>query len=369
VYQALYMNEQGGLAAGDLLGKSESTLQDMLHYDPQIQPILELVTDALAQAQEAGRQISIYGDNLETDPQRLQDVEERIIELKQICRKYGPTLADAIAHLQASQAELADLTNQEASLEALEQTYQARQTQLVKHCAALTELRRMAAHDLETKLIAALKPLAMEKVQFQVQITPITPAAMGADRIQFLFSPNPGEPLQPLSETASGGEMSRFLLALKTSFAGGTAVETLIFDEIDVGVSGRVTQAIAQNLHQLGQQQQILCVTHQPIVAAMADHHFRVTKQVTPAESANGHPVSDDDDLNSLRTVVRVTSLASDQRREELAQLAGGQSGHETIAFADSLLAQAATLRQNLTTPLPSKAKTTTRATKKSRRN
>jgi DNA repair protein RecN (Recombination protein N) len=179
----------------------------------------------------------------------------------------------------------------------------------------------------------------MEKVQFQVEIAPSSPTATGADKITFLFSPNPGEPLQPLTAIASGGEMSRFLLALKACFSEVEPAGTLVFDEIDVGVSGRVTQVIAEKLHQLSQRHQVLCVTHQPLVAAMADRHFRVDKQVI--ESSLFTPDS------VVRTVVRVTTLDNfTTRREELAALAGGHSANDAIAFADSLLHQAADHRQ-----------------------
>ncbi|XGV95782.1 MAG: DNA repair protein RecN [Leptolyngbya sp. BL-A-14] len=403
VYQALYQNDEGAEACADLLGKAETTLQDMAEYDAQIQPILELVSNALAQIEQAGREINVYGETLEADPQRLQEVQERIVELKQVCRKYGPTLGDAIALYQRLQADMDELTGGGQSLEDLEHAYQERQKALTAACADLTQRRQTAAKDLEERLVAELKPLAMEKVKFQVEISPATPSALGADRVTFLFSPNPGEPLQPLTEIASGGEMSRFLLALQASFSQIDPVGTLVFDEIDVGVSGRVTQAIAEKLHQLSQHHQVLCVTHQPIVAAMADHHWRVSKQVielggqeaegrrqkaegieAAGEAAgvgeagearatkNGKLKTQNSKLktltsflpdtqhptpapfNAVRTVVRVTPLDSQQRREELAQLAGGQSTSEAsstidavaYAFADSLLTQAANLRQ-----------------------
>lgn len=360
VYQALYQNDQGDEACADLLGKAETLLSDIVRYDDQIQPILDLVSSALAQVEEAGRQINLYGEDLETDPQRLQSVEDRILELKQICRKYGPTLADAIAHHLHLQSELEAITGGGQSLEALEQAYQERQEILRQVCGKLTQLRQSAAQELEARLIAELKPLAMEKVQFQVEIVPSTPSAYGSDRITFLFSPNPGEPLQPLVEIASGGEMSRFLLAVQACFSQVDSVGTLVFDEIDVGVSGRVAQAIAEKLYQLGQQHQVLCVTHQPIVAAMADHHLRVTKQVidqSPELSTNGKSrksngktaTNTETSEGDVRTVVRVMPLDNHQRREELAQLAGGRSAQESIAFAESLLNQAATLRQSQT--------------------
>ena len=188
----------------------------------------------------------------------------------------------------------------------------------------------------------------MEKVKFQVKITSTTPTTTGADHLTFCFSSNPGEPLQPLNLIASGGEMSRFLLALKACFSQIEASDTLVFDEIDVGVSGRVAGAISEKLHQLSHQHQVLCVTHQPIVAAMADHHFNVSKQVVQeVDNANSN-----DQNSEERTIVRVKTLDNYQRREELAQLASGRPFQEAIAFAESLLTQAATKREkNLITP------------------
>ncbi|HEY9602187.1 MAG TPA: DNA repair protein RecN [Allocoleopsis sp.] len=365
VYQALYQND-GGVACADLLGDAEATLSDMVRYDVQLQPLLDLVSAALAQVVEASHQINAYGDGLETDPERLQAVEERIQALKQICRKYGPTLADAIAHYQKLQAELAELSGEGQSLEELEKHHASCQETLTEACTHLTQLRRTAAEELEKRLVAQLKPLAMEKVQFQVGIASIAPMVAGADQVTFYFSPNPGEPLQPLSATASGGEMSRFLLALKACFShSNDAWGTLVFDEIDVGVSGRVAQAIAEKLHQLSQEHQVLCVTHQPLIAAMADRHFRVTKQVIgqpltlqsnkrSSTKRNGKtaPELENEPLQAelldLRTVVRVSLLDNhDCRREEIAQLAGGHSAQEAISFAESLLVKAAHWRQN----------------------
>ncbi len=278
VYQALYQNDSDAPASADLLGQAESTLSVMVQYDAQLQPLLDLVSNALATVVEAGRQINVYGEELEGDPHRLATVEERLSELKQICRKYGPTLKEVIAYYQHIQAELQELNAGEQSIEALEQQEKKYQDILTEACSQLTQLRQVAAAALETGLVAELKPLAMEKVQFQVEIAPSSPTAVGADRLTFLFSPNPGEPLQPMNAIASGGEMSRFLLALKACFSQAEPAGTLVFDEIDVGVSGRVAQAIAEKLHQLSQRHQVLCVTHQPLVAAMADRHFRLPR-------------------------------------------------------------------------------------------
>lgn len=341
VYQALYQDDQETPTAADLLADGEMILTQMIEYDSQLQSLLELVRDAVAAVMEVGRQINIYGEGLEADPQRLEEVEERIRELKQICRKYGPTLTEAIAYYQRIQNELAELNNSEQSIETLEQEEQLYLQKLHHLSQQLSQLRHQTAADLESRLLTELKPLAMDKVRFQVEIVPTTPTAAGADKITFMFSPNPGEPIQPLTEIASGGEMSRFLLALKSCFHQGNEVGTFIFDEIDVGVSGRVAQAIAEKLHQISQGHQVLCVTHQPLIAAMADRHFRVAKLViNKAVNSN----------DEQRTVVRVTSLDNlTTRREELAQLAGGKSANQAIAFAESLLLQAANHRERRT--------------------
>lgn len=374
VYQALYQDESGH-ACADLLGRSEQILQSMVDYDAELQAILDMVSGALAQVEEAGREINAYGENLETDPEQLDQIEARIRQLKQLCRKYGPTLADAIALSQDLEAQMEGLSDGSQSLEALEETYSVRKAELEDACAQLTELRHASAQKLETLLLQELKPLAMEKVQFKVDVVSAALTATGADRITFLLSPNPGEPLQPLAETASGGEMSRFLLALKVCLSQTDAVGTMVFDEIDVGVSGRVAQAIAEKLHLLGLHHQVLCVTHQPLVAAMADTHFHVEKEVVESENGSAaQDASDDDAQNDVRTVVRISLLDDDDRRAELAQLAGGKTDEEAIAFATSLLSQAktrqvATQTKNIAngdrSPTPSASKTSVTSTKR----
>ncbi len=326
VYQILYQQNDESPAGTDLLTEAENILTEMVQYDSQLTPILEMVQNAMTQIVEAGQQIYTYGESLESDPDRLTEVEDRLRTLKQICRKYGPDLKDAIAHQNSLQAELNTLNDADQSLEALAEETNIAYNTLIAACETLSQQRQQAATELEKQLIAELKPLAMEKVQFQCLLTPISPTAQGAEQVNYYFSPNPGEALKPLSETASGGEMSRFLLALKACFSQTEQkLQTLVFDEIDTGVSGRVASAIGQKLRQIAQQQQVLCVTHQPLVAALADAHFRVQKQ-----------------FSSSRTTVSVMRLAdSDTRRNELAQLAGGEHDENAIAFAESLLKQA----------------------------
>jgi DNA repair protein RecN (Recombination protein N) len=167
----------------------------------------------------------------------------------------------------------------------------------------------------------ALRPMGLANVRFAVAIAPATPGEEGADAVQFLFSANPGQALAPLAEVASGGEMSRFLLALKTCLAAADPHVTLLFDEIDTGVSGRVSGAMAELLRRLAAKRQVFCVTHQPLLAAAADHHFRVAKQVVKGI-----------------THTRVSQLRDTQARQaELAELAGGDVG-QAQSYAASLL-------------------------------
>lgn len=344
-YKLLYEGDNDAPAGADLLGQAESCLMEMVEYDSELNPILEMVQSGLVQIVEAGQQINGYSEGLEADPERLEEIEARIRQLKNICRKYGPDLSDAIALYEQLQSELALITGGGQSIAALEETYQEALAHLTTASEQLTQLRQKAATKLEKQLVKELKPLAMDKVVFECRLIECSPTAMGADRIVFYFSPNAGEEIQPLSVIASGGEMSRFLLALKACFTGAEESSgTLIFDEIDAGVSGKVAQAIAEKLHQLGKQHQVLCVTHQPLIAAMANGHFKVEKTIIEESSKslgqNGNSLAD------IRTVVRVKALANHQvRAEELAQITGGHSAEDAIAFAESLLTKAAKYR------------------------
>ncbi len=346
-YQLLYQNDSGEPAIADRLGEAEMLLTDMAEYDKEIEPLLEMVKSALTQVVEAGQEINGYGDRLEADPQRLTEVEERINLIKRICRKYGLILPEAIAYYEKLARELEELNDSEQSIEKLEKECNLAQEKLVKTCQELTALRQKAATKLEKQLVKELKPLAMDKVIFVCQITPCPPSINGSDKVVFYFSPNPGEKIQPLSRTASGGEMSRFLLALKACFAKSEKCSgTLIFDEIDAGVSGKVAQAIAEKLHSLSETYQVLCVTHQPLVAAMAENHFRVEKQIIEEVSRLENQENGQLSLPELRTVVRVKELENIQtRREELAQLTGGHSSEDAMEFANSLLVKAESYR------------------------
>ncbi|NJM46437.1 MAG: DNA repair protein RecN [Alkalinema sp. RU_4_3] len=346
-YQLLYQNETGeAQSCSDLLGDAEQLLLNMVEVDTSLQSVLDAITNAMALVNQAGREINLYGSSIEADPERLEEVQTRVSFLKTLLRRYGPELSDAIAQRDHLQGQVDDLTGNGQSLEELEAAVARAKQELTEACAVLTNLRRVGADKLEKQLVTELKPLAMDKVQFRVALEPIAPTSMGADRIVYMFSPNPGEPLQPLIDVASGGEMSRFLLALQSCFSQVDSVGTLVFDEIDAGVSGTVAGAIAEKLHQLSQFHQVMCVTHQPLIAAMADLHYRVNKEVIDAngkvQAANSKKKGKDDDL---RTVVRIMQLDHEQRREELALIAGGSAAEAAYGFADELLVKAAQMR------------------------
>jgi DNA repair protein RecN (Recombination protein N) len=347
-YQLLYQNDRDSSSAIDILGETQAILERMLVYDPQLEPILEMIREAASQVVEAGQRINAYGEDLEADPARLAEVQERMGLLKQIVRKYGLNLAEAIDYQQKLRTELEELTDTGQSLEELTKQLQIDRQNLDRECRKLTELREITAQKLDRQLVKELKPLAMDKVVFHCQISSIEPSASGSDRVEFFFSPNAGEKPQPLASIASGGEMSRFLLALKACFAKGEkASATLVFDEIDVGVSGKVAQSIAEKLKQLSREDQVLCVTHQPLVAAMADRHLRVDKQIIEedcqSESQNGHS-----QVPNIRTVVRIKILEDLRARtQELAQLTGGNSAEEAVAFAESLIKKAKNYRNS----------------------
>jgi DNA repair protein RecN (Recombination protein N) len=307
----------------DHLAACEGELAAMQQLDPELAVLASRCSDGLAQIQDLVRDLDRYGAGLESDPDSLDQLQQRIAQLKALERRHGKSLDELIAWRDVLREQLAP-GGAEASLEALEAAELAAREQRDRSNAQLSAARHAAAEQLEQQLMQALRPMGLANVRFSVAIEPATPGEDGADAVQFLFSANPGQPLAPLAEVASGGEMSRFLLALKTCLAAADPYVTLLFDEIDAGVSGRVSGAMAELLQQLAQQRQVFCVTHQPLVAAAADHHCRVAKEVQGGT-----------------THTRVSQLRDTQARQaELVELAGGDSG-ETRSYAASLLKRA----------------------------
>ena len=308
----------------DQLGACEQELQGISGLDSGLAPVRQRCAEILLQVQDLARELDRYGSGLESDPESLASLQERIAQLKALERRHGQELGGLI-QLRDRLRQHLDPGGSGAELQQLEAAEARSRQERDRASGQLSALRRQAALGLEEQLMASLRPLGLAHVRFSVAVEPGEPGDDGADRVQFLFSANPGQPLAPLQEVASGGEMSRFLLALTTCLAAADPHVTLLFDEIDSGVSGRVSGAIAALLRRLAEQRQVFCVTHQPLVAAAAHHHFQVSKRVEAGQ-----------------TLTRVSHLRDTQARQrELAELAGGDSGG-TRSYAASLLGQGA---------------------------
>ncbi len=304
----------------DHLAASVQELQSMAQLDSSLVELRDQALDLEANVEELLRCLDHYGLALESDPEHLDRIQERLADLKRLQRRHGLDLAGLIDRRDALRQRLGD-GGFAADLERLRLVEQSQRQQRDQANDALRQARSEAAVALQASLLELLPPMGLANVRFKVDLRPADPADHGADAVSFLFSANPGQPMAPLTEVASGGEMSRFLLALKTTLAAVDGSSTLLFDEIDAGVSGRVSGAMADLLRSLGEQRQVFCVTHQPLVAAVADHHFRVSKEV-----------------NEGVTYSRVSQLRDTrERRQELAELAGGD---QADLYAASLLAQ-----------------------------
>lgn len=331
VYQWLYDSDDERPAATDILGQALSQLEAMGALDDSVQPVVDLVRSALAQVEEAGRAIYRYGEDLETDPDALEAVEQRLRTLKALCRKYNSDLAGLIALREQRQIELEQLDAGPQHLEHLQAQRDQCAAALEQACHDLRQARAAAGRALVAQLQPLVRHLGMPQAVVDVALVPTAPGPQGSERVVFQFSANQGHPPLALGEVASGGERNRLLLALQACISQAVSTPTLIFDEIDTGISGAVAQTVAEALYRLARHHQVLCITHQPLVAAMADRHLRVEKHTQAAGRGIG-----------------VVTLDWEARQQELALLAGGIGTSEAVPFATALLAQATQLRAQL---------------------
>ena len=327
-FEELYAEGRGG----DSLRNALYHLEEIIRFDESVAPIFESVQSAVYQVEEAIRLLGRYRDELEFEPDRLNRVEERLDLIHRLKRKYGDTIESILAYAESVSGELEELRNRDENREKVKQRLDMVGEKLKNLADLLTSARKKAAKRLEQRMEAELADLNMANTAFRVAFEPaergFTPA--GCDRVEFQIAPNPGEPLRPLAKIASGGELSRLMLALKTIFIDVDPIDTVVFDEIDTGVSGRAAQSIAEKMAGLARKNQVLCVTHLPQVACMADHHYLITKEVSDQQ-----------------TRTRVERLDEDGRATELARMLGGvEVTATTRRHAEEMLRLAERIKQ-----------------------
>jgi DNA repair protein RecN (Recombination protein N) len=264
--------------------------------------------------EEVARTLSQYRDGIEHDPHRLEQVNERLDLLRSLERKYGDTVEEVLAFLATARAKLDDLSSADERSEELRRRLDKLRVEHVRVCAELTEERTRAAAAFAAAVEAELAELAMQRTRFQVQIEAGSPGPAGADRVEFLIATNIGEPLRPLAKIASGGEISRVMLAIKSAMARQDPLPTMVFDEIDVGVGGRTAAVIGDKLYALSRHAQVLCITHLPQIAGQGDHHLAIVKSEVDG-----------------RADVTVVALAPEERVREIVRMLGGSDTSETV--------------------------------------
>ncbi|WP_107949426.1 DNA repair protein RecN [Lysinibacillus parviboronicapiens] len=278
---AAYEAIQGETKGLDWIGNAMGALEDAATIDEQFKEASEAVTTAFYALQDAAYQVKNVLDELEFDPARLNEVEQRLALLQNMKRKYGATVEDILAYYEKIKTELNELLNRDEILQVKERKVLEMEEVLYDFAAELSNVRKVAAHELSEAIMAELRELHMEKAKFIVNFDELSYFdAYGKDQVIFYISTNVGEPPKFLPKIASGGELSRMMLALKTIFSSSNGVTSIIFDEVDTGVSGRVAQAIAEKIAAVSINSQVLCISHLPQVAAMADHHYFIKKEV-----------------------------------------------------------------------------------------
>ncbi|MBC8074860.1 MAG: DNA repair protein RecN [Chloroflexales bacterium] len=356
-YAALYQGDEGGRAptrpAVELLVDVDGHLADLARLDPSVQSISEQASDLRYRLEDLATAVRAYRDALDFDPARLDEIEDRLTLIRDLERKYGGSAVDLLERAAKSEAEIERLTHSEEHLAELEAQERAMREALGRVAGELSRRRRATSEALAQAIEGAMGDLAMPFVRFSVQINHRddpngAPTALdgengggprlyafdrtGVDQVEFMLSPNPGEPLKPLARIASGGESSRLLLALKSILSEVDTVPTLVFDEVDVGVGGRAGQVVGEKLWAMTGNHQVICITHLPQVAAFADAHYHIAKE-----------------FSADRTRTRIATLSSDQQVDELAAMLDGTPVSEhSRASAREMIGRAGVQKQRL---------------------
>jgi len=324
-YYALY-GEQKGL---EWLNMANQSLQNSKEYDSFLNEKAEKMSNHYFLIEELMYELRSYADTLEYDPQRLNEIESRLNEISRLKKKYGSTVNEILEYLGKIEEEIEQITDKDSHLTNLDEQIKETYEDTYLEAKQLHDLREKAAQALTKNIHQELKDLYLEKTSFSVSFdTKINQGERtnlhhnGFDYIQFQIATNPGEPLKPLHKVASGGELSRIMLALKEIFARHQGITSVIFDEVDTGVSGRVAQAIAEKIQQISSQSQVLCITHLPQVAAMADTHKLIQKQAKNNRSSTVvkelSKSEKIDELGRMITGAKLTDTAKDHATEML---------------------------------------------------
>lgn len=312
-YATLSGAERGG-GALDGLNSALSAVEHAAVLDENLDALAETLRSAVSYADDAARELRVYQETVEFNPERLEEIEARLDLIRTLKRKYGETVEEIIAYGAELMVKLDALENSEAREEELTAAISKSEDKQTAIATRLTKARRKASQHFAAGIAHELSDLGMAVTKFEVAIEPSAMTSKGADHVEFLLSPNPGEPLRPLAKIASGGEMSRIMLAMKSVLARTGAVPTMIFDEIDVGVGGRTAQTIGDKLESLAKEAQIMCITHLPQIASRPGTHFFIEKQV-----------------HDGRTTVSVAPLDTEGRIDEIARMLGGSRRSEAV--------------------------------------
>jgi DNA repair protein RecN (Recombination protein N) len=311
----------------------------MARIDPTVEPAVQALDTALVQLDETARTLRTYRDGVVFDPPRLEAIERRVDEIGRLKRKYGETVEAVLAHRARIEADLGGLARAGEDEGKLAERAERLRTELTTRAADLAERREQSVTKLETAVLSELGALDLEGAVFRVRLAReragngelgVGPEGWrlgprGVDQAEFLFSGNAGEDARPLARIASGGELSRTMLALKVVLAATDAVPVLVFDEVDVGIGGKTADTVGKKLRQVARTRQVLCVTHLPQIAAYADQHFRVEKREEDGRSAT-----------------TVAALVRQDRVREVARMLGGESVTDTsLRHALELITQA----------------------------
>ncbi|MEH7437350.1 DNA repair protein RecN [Neobacillus drentensis] len=323
-YTALH-GEQRGL---DWLSMVMGYLEDAAALDSTYKDIFEAVSNSYYQLEDAARTLRNELDGLEYDPQRLNEIEDRLNEINQLKRKYGKTINDIVEYAAKIEEEIETLQNKETHISELEKELSSIKKDLILEAKQLSEIRHKWADKLTKLIHKELKELYMAKTIFEMRFETDFEhfSKTGVDHVEFYISTNPGEPLKPLSRVASGGELSRIMLALKSIFSQHQGVTSIIFDEVDTGVSGRVAQSIAEKIYKVASGSQVLCISHLPQVAAMADTHLFISKVITGGRTKTYvTPLNVEEKIKEIGRMIsgaEITDLTK-KHAEELIFLAG----------------------------------------------